>query len=119
MRNLVIATTVFLVGGAAYLALLLSLPQGRTAGAEQSRAVSGMPMGGATMASTGSAPASRSLTIQHILRGCHTWSNGKAHSPMMRLTLKPGGKLSILDQDIDAHRLMQLSGPMRLTSGGR
>jgi hypothetical protein len=70
------------------------------------------------MASASTAPASRKLTIQHVLRGCHVWSNGKTTSPMMRLALKPGGRLSILDQDVDAHQLMQLSGPVRLHLGG-
>jgi hypothetical protein len=36
----------------------------------------------------------------------------------MRLTLKQGGKLAILDQDVDAHQLVQLSGPARLRVGG-
>ena len=39
-------------------------------------------------------------------------------SPMMRLTLAAGGRLSILDQDLDAHKLMQVSGPARLRLGG-
>lgn len=37
---------------------------------------------------------------------------------MMELTLRSGGKLSILDQDVDAHQLVQLSGPTKLDLGG-
>ena len=36
----------------------------------------------------------------------------------MRLHLKLGQKLSILDQDVDAHQMLQFSGPMRLRMGG-
>jgi hypothetical protein len=36
----------------------------------------------------------------------------------MRLQLKPGQKLAIVDQDVDAHQLMELAGPMHLHMGG-
>ena len=62
--------------------------------------------------------ATRKLTIQHVQKGCHAWFDGKTTGPMMRLNLKPGQKLSILDQDVDAHKMMQLSGPMHLRMGG-
>ena len=118
MRNLVIATTGFLDAGTIGVAAALGLPQRATVRAQQQPAVTTMPMGGAMMAPTASAPTALKLTIQHVLRGCHTWSNSKTQSPMMRLTLKAGGRLSILDQDTDAHQLVQLSGPMRLHLGG-
>jgi hypothetical protein len=35
----------------------------------------------------------------------------------MRLHLKPGQKLSVLDQDVDAHQMMELAGPMHLQMG--
>ncbi len=63
-------------------------------------------------------PAASKLTIRHVLRGCHVWSNGKTTASTMRLALKQGGRLSILDQDVDAHRLIQLSGSTKLQLGG-
>lgn len=38
--------------------------------------------------------------------------------PMMRLHLKPGQKLSILDSDVDPHQMMELGGPMHIRMGG-
>jgi hypothetical protein len=123
MRNLLIATTGFLVGTGLFVALLVALPRTTNVTVEQAApqaaAMPHMTQGGAgMMASASTAPASSKLTIQHVPRGCHVWSNGKTTSPLMRLMLKPGGTLSILDQDIDAHQLMQLSGPMKLHLGG-
>jgi hypothetical protein len=71
-----------------------------------------------TMSSAAAVPAARKLTIQHVTNGCHVWSNGSTTAPTMRLALTPGGKLSILDQDVDAHQLVQLAGPARLHLGG-
>jgi hypothetical protein len=58
------------------------------------------------------------LTIQHVQKGCHVWSNGQTTATMMRLHLKPGQKLSILDMDVDAHQMMEFAGPMHLRMGG-
>jgi hypothetical protein len=33
---------------------------------------------------------------------------------MMRLHLRVGQRLSILDQDVDAHQMLEFAGPMRL-----
>lgn len=51
------------------------------------------------------------LSILHVQRGCHVWRDGKRQGPMMRLTLPRGGRLSIVDQDVDAHQLVQVAGP--------
>ena len=59
-----------------------------------------------------------SLTIQHVQRGCHVWSNGKTTGAMMRLHLRKGQTLSIMDMDVDAHRMMQFAGPMHMRMGG-
>lgn len=124
MRNLVIATTGFLAGGLIVLAVALALPRHTTVTVKQSPAAVAMPMSGAThmssamMASNASAPATRQLTIQHVLRGCHIWSNGSIRATTMRLSLPTGGRVSVLDQDVDAHQLIQLAGPTRLHLGG-
>lgn len=36
----------------------------------------------------------------------------------MRLTMKPGQMLRIMNQDVDMHRMMELSGPTMMALGG-
>lgn len=50
------------------------------------------------------------LTIQHVQRGCHVLSDGSRQAASMRLSLKPGPRLQLFDQDIDPHGLVQLAG---------
>src|SRR6266508_2503625 len=123
MRNLLIATAGFFAGAGLLGALLVALPRTTNVTVKQSApkvaATPHMAQGGTgMMASVGAAPTTSTLTIRHVLKGCHVWSNGRTASPTMRMTLKPGDKLSVLDQDVDAHQLMQLSGPTRLHLGG-
>jgi hypothetical protein len=115
MRNLLIATTGFLVGMGLVIALLVALPRTTkvTVNTPSSQVAGMQHMSQAAMA----VPASRQLTIRHVLKGCHVWSNGSRTGASMRFALQRGGKLSILDQDVDAHRLIQLSGP-KLRLGG-
>ena len=51
------------------------------------------------------------LSIRHVQRGCHVWNQDGRQAAMMRLSLPRGGRLSILDQDLDAHKLVEVSGP--------
>ncbi len=123
MRNLLIALTGFLVGTGLVVGLVLALPQTNGVTAKQASAQrAAMPqMSGGTMSSGTMASASlatQKLTIQHVQKGCHVWSDGQTTGAMMRLHLKPGQKLSILDQDVDAHQMMELAGPMHLRMGG-
>jgi hypothetical protein len=124
MRNLLIALAGFLVGGGLVVGLLVALPQTTSATATEAGApTSAMPqmrgMSGMSSGMTGSASlAAQKLTIQHVQKGCHVWSNGHATGAMMRLHLRLGQKLSILDQDVDAHQMMELAGPMHLRMGG-
>lgn len=124
MRYLLIALTGFLVGTGLIVGLLVVLPDATNATAKQAIApkaampqmsgqMSGMRSG--TMASV--SLATQKLTIQHRQKGCHVWSDGQTTGAMMRLHLRPGQKLSIVDQDVDGHQLMQLAGPMRLHMG--
>jgi len=123
MRGVLYAAIGFLAGGALITGVAL-VPRHTTvvldAPADVATPMSqtAIPMGGTMMGSSAMAPAMSRLTIQHVLRGCHTWSNGTRQSPTMRLTVKSGGSLSVLDQDLDAHQMMQLSGPARLHLGG-
>jgi hypothetical protein len=125
MRYLLIALTGFLVGTGMIIGLLVALPQTTSATTQQAgaqraampgmaRAMSGMST--RTMASA--SLATQKLTIQHAQRGCHVWSDGQTTGAMMRLHLKLGQKLSVLDQDVDAHQMMELAGPMHLRMGG-
>jgi hypothetical protein len=101
MRKLVLALTGLLAGGVLTGAALA------------------MPSSSASReAAPAAAPAHRTLTIQHVYRGCHTFSNGKTRSPLMRLTLAPGGRLTIINADVDAHQLVERSGPAKLRLGG-
>lgn len=124
MRSLLIAITGFVVGGALVVGLLFALPDTTNVSAKQATPQSaampqmsgGMNMAGSQMASN--SLATRKLTIQHVQNGCHVWSDGETTSATMRLHLKPGQKLSILDQDVDPHQMMELAGPMHLRMGG-
>ncbi len=122
MRNLVIATTGFLVGGAVMLAVAFAAPDRTAAIAQKSPAQGQTPMSG-TMSGMGSGEmssaslASVKLTIQHVQRGCHVWAHGTMTGAMMRLHLRVGQRLSVLDQDVDSHQMLEFAGPMRLHMG--
>ena len=46
-------------------------------------------MGSGMMGAT-AVPATAKLSIQHVQKGCHVWSNGKTTAEMMRLHLRVG-----------------------------
>ena len=115
MRNLMATLTGFLVASGLIAAVALAAPRGTTTTASPIRMGAGMASG---MMGTAATPATAKLTIQHVQKGCHVWSNGKTTAAMMRLHLKVGQKLSILDMDIDAHQMMQFSGPAHMRMGG-
>jgi len=58
------------------------------------------------------------LTIVHIVQGCHNWTNSTKLADRADLTMRRGGSLTVLNQDVDLHRVVQLSGP-RIATGGR
>lgn len=126
MRNLLVALTGFLVGGAAIAAIALALPRTtHTPSPTQMNQAMGAAMFGGMMDVSATRPATMmgntqpvKLTIQHVQRGCHVWSNGKSTAAMMRVHLKTGQKLAIIDMDVDAHQMMQFSGPMHMRMGG-
>lgn len=63
---------------------------------------------------TPAAPAAESaakLAIQHVEPGCHLWSNGQQRLATMELTLAQGGTLTLFNNDVDTHELVQTSGP--------
>jgi hypothetical protein len=59
-----------------------------------------------------SAPSHAALVIRHQVRGCHTWSaNGGPFRAIQSLTLRRGGWITVTDNDMMPHTLIQTSGP--------
>jgi len=78
------------------------------------RTLSVLAVAGASLllAATASPRAGTTLTIRHQLRGCHSWSvNGGAYKPSQYLALARGASLTIVNNDVMPHRLVQVSGP--------
>jgi hypothetical protein len=72
----------------------------------------------ATPVSTSSAPTSATLLIQHVVQGCHSWAlDGGPLKVNQDATLAAGGTLSITDDDVMPHQLIELSGPAVVVSG--
>ena len=69
-----------------------------------------------TPVSSPGAPASATLAIQHVDDGCHIWSDGRRQGSQMSVRLSSGGALTVRNNDVDVHRLIQLAGP-ELTLG--
>ena len=57
------------------------------------------------------APDNAELMILHVQEGCHIWSDGERQTAMMRMRVSEDGTLTLVNNDIDAHRLVQLAGP--------
>jgi len=62
------------------------------------------------------APAARSshasLVIRHQVRGCHAWSlNGGTYKTSQTLALTRGGSLTVTNNDVMPHKLIETSGP--------
>ena len=52
------------------------------------------------------------LTIVHIQKGCHAWSNGeRAPAAGVKIILKRNQRLTVINQDLDTHKLVRLAGP--------
>lgn len=109
MTKILVVIAGFIAGGVLVTGTALALDR------TQSPAVAPMAMSG-TMGVTGPASGMTKLTIQHVQRGCHVWSNGSRQAASMRLNMRRGARVQIIDQDIDPHGLVQLAGPkLRIT----
>jgi plastocyanin len=76
---------------------------------------------GAVMASSAFAHSPQAqLTIKHQIRGCHSWSfNNGPYKASLKINVAPGTTLSVVDNDVMPHKLIQLSGPkLHLVSPG-
>ena len=59
----------------------------------------------------GHGPSTKTLTIRHQMRGCHTWAiAGGRFAATQRVTLEEGSTLRVIDNDVMPHRLFQTSG---------
>jgi plastocyanin len=65
----------------------------------------------------GAAAKNPQLWIVHVQKGCHVWSNGTQQAATMQLALRRGTTLTIVNQDIDMHQLVQLAGPRLAVAG--
>ena len=65
-----------------------------------------------TAASALASPPSYQLVIRHQTHGCHAWSlSGGPFKAKEFLRTAPGTQLTIVDDDVMPHALVQLSGP--------
>ncbi len=52
------------------------------------------------------------VTIVHLQKGCHSWSLVRGvPATGVKAVLKPGQRLTVVNQDIDTHKLVSLAGP--------
>ena len=59
----------------------------------------------------GHGPNSKTLTIRHQMRGCHTWAvAGGRSAPTQRVTLEEGSTLRVVNNDVMPHRFVQTRG---------
>ncbi|HET6864720.1 MAG TPA: hypothetical protein VFH80_02315 [Solirubrobacteraceae bacterium] len=119
MLKLLVVVAGFAIGTAVIAAALALPPPAVTPRARRAAATTEtMTAAAAQGPSMGSAPAEVRLAIQHVQKGCHVWSNGTTTAAAtMRLHLKQGQKLVLSDMDVDAHQLIELSGPLRIATG--
>jgi plastocyanin len=67
---------------------------------------------GATGATASAGGNASTLVIRHQLQGCHSWSaNGSAYKPNQAITLRRGASLSVTNNDVMPHKLVETSGP--------
>jgi plastocyanin len=68
--------------------------------------------GAAASLAAAAAPSQATLTIHHQLRGCHAWAVGNGRfKPAQSLALARGGTITVIDNDVMPHTLIQTSGP--------
>ena len=64
------------------------------------------------LAASASAGSSTTILIKHQTRGCHAWSVGvgKPYKAAQSLRLAPGSAVTVINNDVMAHQLLQTSG---------
>jgi len=52
------------------------------------------------------------VTIRHQTHGCHAWSfDGGGYKASLKIKLGAGSTLTVIDNDVMPHKLVQVSGP--------
>jgi hypothetical protein len=73
-----------------------------------------LAVAGSALASTNST----TLTIRHQMHGCHSWSfDGQSWKVSQSTTMTRGSVLTVVDNDVMPHKLVQVSGPKALVTG--
>jgi len=63
-------------------------------------------------------PSNRTLTIRHQVHHCHSWSfDGTTWRASQSATLAAGSTLTVVDNDVMSHTLVQVSGPKATITG--
>lgn len=106
MKKLLLTIAGFAAGSAIVVGTAAAL-----GGSGQSATPAAAPTMPSTLMVPAAATTTKKLTIQHVQKGCHVWSDGTRRAAVMRLTLSRGTRLTITDLDIDPHQLLQVSGP--------
>jgi hypothetical protein len=66
---------------------------------------------GALTSGASAAGSGSTLVIRHQLQGCHSWSaNGDAYKPTQAIKLHRGASLSVTNNDVMPHKLIETSG---------
>jgi plastocyanin len=64
------------------------------------------------MAAPASAAPSMTITITHVMQGCHAWDLGPGvMRPRLSITVKRGTVVKFLNNDVMPHRLVRTAGP--------
>jgi len=67
---------------------------------------------GALASGASAAGSGSTLVIRHQLHGCHSWSaNGDAYKATQAIKLHRGASLSVTNNDVMPHKLIETSGP--------
>jgi hypothetical protein len=75
-------------------------------------------LGAVAVAAASAAPTT--IVIRHQVRGCHTWSvNGGPWAASQSIRLVRNGVITIVDNDVMPHKLIQKSGPAVRYIGNR
>ena len=78
-------------------------------------------VGVAIATSAAASPANHAnVTIRHQTNHCHTWALGQgAYAAHLTASLAVGGTITIRNNDVMSHRLIEKSGPKAVISGSQ
>ena len=75
---------------------------------------------GALASGASAAGSGSTLVIRHQLHGCHSWSaNGDAYKATQAIKLHRGASLSVTNNDVMPHKLIETSGPAVMFTRGK